>query len=99
LSNQAGWKCDDCRKAGLERKRRCGWLEQTATGETIVWARKQTALTLCPKSFITAQSISWVEEFFVRQRLGGVRLEDMNTKDAEAFLILGEELAREKDDV
>ena len=27
------------------------------------------------------------------------RLEDMNTKDAEAFLILGEELAREKDDV
>ena len=26
FSNQAGWKCDACRRSGLERERRCGWL-------------------------------------------------------------------------
>ena len=64
----------------------------------MVWARKRVALATCPKSYITAQSTSWVEEFFVRRRLGGVRLEELGARAAEAFLILGEELARERDD-
>jgi hypothetical protein len=67
--------------------------------EAIVWARKQTALTTCPRSYITAQSITWVEEFFVRLRLGGLRLEELGAREAEAFLILGGMLTREKDDV
>ena len=34
FSNEAGWKCDACRKAGLEIKRRCGWLE---TAQSLAW--------------------------------------------------------------
>ena len=26
FSSQAGWRCDVCRRTGLEKKRRCGWL-------------------------------------------------------------------------
>ena len=26
FANQAGWRCDACRRNGLEKKRRCGWL-------------------------------------------------------------------------
>ena len=63
-----------------------------------MWARKQVALTTCPKPYITAQSTAWVEEFFVRRRLGGVRVEELGAREAEAFLILDEELAREKAD-
>jgi hypothetical protein len=36
-----------------------------------------------------------VEEFLVRRRLGGLRVDDLSARQAEAFLILEEELARE----
>src|SRR5690348_1583663 len=71
FSNQAGWKCDECRKAGLDVKRRCGWLSPSDKGvERIVWARKEVATSECPKAFITPQSMAWLEEFVVRRKLG-----------------------------
>ena len=95
-SNQAGWKCDACRKAGLERKRRCGWLPaENATAPPVVWARKRVALLTCPTSFLTAESAAWVEEFETRRRWGAFRLEEMSARDVEAFSILAEELAAE----
>ena len=36
FSNQAGWECDACRRAGLEVRRRCGW---TARGGRDAGAR------------------------------------------------------------
>jgi hypothetical protein len=89
FSNQAGWGCDQCRGAGLEIKRRCGWLRRAqGAGERVVWARKHASTTSCPKSFVTAQSMAWVEEFVVRRRLGQKRPEELGAKEAEAFLIL-----------
>jgi hypothetical protein len=96
-SNPAAWKCDTCRKAGLQITRRCGWApEGRQTASQAVWARGRVSTDECPKSLITADSIGWVEEFLVWKRL---RLElsfDVNARQAEAFLILEEQLELEK---
>jgi hypothetical protein len=60
-----------------------------------VWARADVATETCPKSFITAESVGWVEEFLVRRRLGGMKLEELTARQVEAFLILEKALARE----
>ena len=63
-----------------------------------MWARKQIALTTCPTSYITAESQTLVEEFFVRKRLGAMDLEQLTARQAEAFVILERELAIEMND-
>jgi hypothetical protein len=93
FSNQSGWECAPCRKAGLETKRRCGWIPRALeTSERVVWARNGAATTICPKSFITAQSMAWVEEYLVRRKLGHRGIEGLGARDVEAFLILEHEL-------
>jgi hypothetical protein len=99
LSNQAGWKCDVCRRSGLEGKRRCGWLAaEDEGGQRPVWARKRVSLTTCPTSYITAESQGLVEEFLVRRRLGGIDWRELTARQVEAFLILERELTLEMSD-
>ena len=62
----------------------------------MVWARKNIAVTCCPKSMITAESEGLVEEFLVRRQLGGLRVEELSARQAEAFLILEQALAAER---
>jgi hypothetical protein len=94
FSNQAGWECDTCRKAGLETKRRCSWIPRALeTTPRVIWARKSVATMVCPKSFITAQSLAWVEEYLVRRKLGQRGIEGLGAREVEAFLILEHELA------
>lgn len=64
--------------------------------ERVVWARKRVATTKCPKSFVTAESLTWVEEFLVRRRLGRWEPGEWGARDAEAFLILEQEMAGEQ---
>ena len=97
LSSAAGWKCDACRKSKLELKRRCGWLpEALETPAQIVWARRQVATDVCPKSLITAASVTWTEEFLVCKRLRLDPRIDLSARQAEAFLILEEQLTLEE---
>ncbi len=100
LANQAGWKCDVCRAAGLEKKRRCGFIKdpQDIRGDGVVWARKGVALQTCPRSYISAQSEGWLEAFFAFRQFGGVGVSELGARDAEAFLILEQELAKERSD-
>jgi hypothetical protein len=94
FSNQAGWECETCRKAGLETKRRCGWIPRALeTAPRVIWARNSVATMTCPKSFITAQSLAWVEEYLVRRKLGQKGIEGLGAREVEAFLILEHELA------
>jgi hypothetical protein len=94
FSNQAGWECAACRKAGLEIRRRCGWIPRAlATPERIVWARNSAATTVCPKSFVSAQSMAWLEEYLVRRKFGQRGIEGLGAREVEAFLILEHELA------
>lgn len=96
-ANQAGWKCDDCRRNGLEKRRRCGWLNhETAGPERVIWARRQVSLTSCPKSFITPQSLALLEEYAVWRRLGNRTIDGLGARQVEAFLILDDEVSKER---
>jgi hypothetical protein len=53
------------------------------------------SLTTCPKSYITGDSITLVEEYFVRRRVGRPNLEEMAARTADAFLILEEAVEME----
>jgi hypothetical protein len=63
-----------------------------------VWARRGIALRTCPKSYITAESLTLVEEFFVRRRLGGMNFAELSARQVEAFVILEKALATEMND-
>ncbi len=100
FSNRAGWNCESCRRHGLEAKRRCGFLPDEKRGEPrIVWGRGQTQATECPKSLVTGESLSLIEEFFVRRRLGMRDSLELEARKVDAFLILQDEMEREERDV
>jgi hypothetical protein len=96
-TSRGGWNCDSCRRHGLERKRRCGFLASEQRGEArIVWGRHGAQAEECPKSLITAESLTLIEEFLVGRRLGMQNGLDMDARKADAFLILQEEMEREQ---
>jgi hypothetical protein len=80
----------------LEKARRCGWLgyEDEPVGPPI-WARKDIALHTCPKSYVTSESLSVVEEFLLRRRLGAIDIRELNAKQVEAFALLEKALSAE----
>jgi hypothetical protein len=64
----------------------------------LVWARKDVAIATCPKSYVTAESETLVEEFLVRRRLQGMDFAELSARQVEAFVILEQALAAEMRD-
>jgi len=60
-----------------------------------VWARRNVTLDQCPKPYITAESQSLLEEFFIRRQTRALDSEELSARQVEAFLILEKELAAE----
>jgi hypothetical protein len=58
----------------------------------LVWARKHVSLQTCPKSYITGESLSLLEEFLARRRMGTREWGSLTARQVEAFLILEREL-------
>ena len=54
------------------------------------------ATDVCPKSLITAASATWIEEFLVWKRLRLDLRSELSARQAEAFLILDEQLTLEE---
>ena len=86
-----------CRRGGLESARRCGFevpvAERSRTPQTrrVVWGRGPVAVEECPRSYIRAESVRWIEEFSV-WKAGGVRdLIRLPARTAEAFFVLEQE--------
>jgi hypothetical protein len=99
LADRAGWDCDSCRRNGLERKRRCGFLPADQRGAPrIVWGRRQVSSQECPKSFVTGESMALLEEFFVGRRLSIPDSLDTEARKADAFVILRDLMEREERD-
>ena len=94
FSNQAAWKCEPCRRQGLEARRRCGWLGATNDRPVIVWARGAVTATTCPKSLTTAEMLRWIEEFFTWRASGRGDLRRYPARTAEAILALEQEMQR-----
>jgi hypothetical protein len=96
FSDQAGWKCETCRTAGLERKRRCRFVPGLEdTPERAVWARKRIATTNCPKCLISAESLAWIEEYFAWKLTGKADYRTLGARQLDAFCALEQELRAE----
>ena len=64
----------------------------------LVWGRKHAQAEECPKSFVTGESLTLIEEFFVRRRLGMDESLDTEARKVDAFIILRDEIEREEHD-
>jgi hypothetical protein len=96
FAKQAAWRCDECRKLGLEKRRRCAWAgAEDPGGERVVWGRRQIAVTRCPKSLITGESLYLLEQFSVWKRCPGANLQTMPARMVDAILILENEVRAE----
>ena len=89
--DQAGWNCETCRRQGLEKRRRCGFLPEEARGPArLVWIRGGAASEECPKSLVTGTSLELLEKFYA-WKAGGGSLLKMRAREAEAMLLLESE--------
>jgi len=97
FAQQAAWKCDDCRRSGLEHKRRCGWLPEAERGpRRVVWARRQTGVEECPRSHVTAESEALLEEFHAFRVFGCSDTNAMPARLVDAICVLEQELRTEQ---
>jgi hypothetical protein len=95
-TEQAGWKCDGCRRQGLEERRRCGFIAQERRGaKRLVWARGRVATEECPRSLVTPESIAFVELFFTWKQVGNGHWPDLSAREFDGFLAMEEELRAE----
>ena len=95
-ANQTAWRCDTCRKAGLEKRRRCGWLPHEASAPEVVWARRQIAVDSCPTSYVTAASLEFLETFHALKLFGTRDYRALPARQVEASMILENELRSER---
>jgi hypothetical protein len=51
--------------------------------------------TVCPKSYITGESAAWLDEFHAWRALGRPDFREMSAREAQALMILENELASE----
>jgi hypothetical protein len=97
-ANQAAWKCDACRAQGLDVKRRCGWLPAAEVpAPKVVWIGRTVRVTECPKSMASADSITWIEQYYVARAFGFPDVQALPARTVDAFCVLEAESSAEKD--
>jgi hypothetical protein len=52
----------------------------------------------CPTSIVSAQSLTWIEQFYVWRKLGANYPGELSAREVEAFLILEQEARAEESD-
>ncbi len=62
----------------------------------IVWGRNGVFARSCPRSYVSADSLTWIEEHHVWRLTGRSGLLGMPSRKSEAFLMLESEWMREK---
>lgn len=78
------------------RIRKCAWaFPNEATDKKAVWARKSVTCERCPKSVVTAESLTYLEQFSVWKQLGGQSLWEFDAKAADAMILLDQEWQKE----
>jgi hypothetical protein len=88
-TSQAGWKCDQCRRQGLDVRRRCGFLTPEERGpKKLVWVRGRVSTEECPKSLVTPASVELLEKFLAWKFAAEGSVMELPAKEADAILIL-----------
>ena len=96
FANQTAWKCDSCRKSGLEIQRHCGFIGgPSSRSSPVVWAREGVATSTCPVSYITPESIALLEEFHAWKLFGCGDFNEWPARTMEAISILENALKTE----
>ena len=96
-SNQAAWKCESCRRSGLEQKRRCGFLPPKAAGPaSVVWARRRVSMNECPRSYVTADSQTWIEYYYAARYFGVADMYALPATTVDAICTIEGEINEEK---
>ena len=91
----AGWNCEQCRRQGLEARRRCGFIAEDKRGpKRVVWTGGAIGIDECPKSYMDPRSLEWLERYFT-WRLLGLERRELTARQAEAFLVIESELRSE----
>ena len=57
----------------------------------MVWTRGRASTEECPRSFVTPESVGWVEWFFACKIFGGGVLAALGAKEADVMLTLEKE--------
>ena len=94
LANQAAWKCDTCRKGGLQARRNCGW-SPVRNASTAVWARQQVVCDCCPVSYISAESHCLLEEYSAWKLFGHSDFYALPARVVDAIALLETEFRKE----
>lgn len=78
------------------RIRKCAWaFPNEVTDKKAVWARNSVSCERCPKSVVTAESLTYLEQFGVWKQLGGQSLWAFDAKAADAIILLDQEWRKE----
>lgn len=80
----------------MERARRCGFLTPEDSTNAPVWVRKDLVLFECPKPYITASSLGFLESFAVWKRHRGTYDSGQEAREIDAFVVLANELGEEE---
>lgn len=61
----------------------------------MVWARAGVRTLECPKSYITGESVGWLDAYVAWKKLGRPDLPELGAREAEAMLLLDHEMSEE----
>lgn len=61
-----------------------------------MWARGRVAIHECPKSYVTPESVAFLERFSIWKALGG-RLETLSAREVDALVTIENEWRAETD--
>ena len=78
------------------KARQCAWVNiENPASSRAVWARADVFSTQCPKSVITAASLSYLEQYAAWKQLGGCDPGVLDAKAADAIVLLEQAWKRE----
>ena len=93
LGNKAAWSCDPCRKSGLEKKRRCGWLANIPIHfQRLSGSVEKYRSRLVRHRTSHPESLALLEEFHAWKLLARVALTNLPARLVEAIFVLENEL-------
>ena len=72
--------------------------DESGEASEIVWARGSVSARTCPTSYVTAESIALLEEFYAWKLCGAGNVYELPARLVEAIFVLENELRAETSD-